>query len=169
MTGAGAKRQRSQRSDPYQVSRYQCYPFPVNVTFSWAACRLLFHHGDRCPEQAMGAHLTRGRLFSRKVRAEATRRTRDPHVTRAKQTHETMKKSIVAAVISVALVLGGVFLFAQTSQTQSVTEGHSKESKLAVVWTVGDPDVANRVPGRGLVVGFKGAHARGPSRRGPRS
>jgi hypothetical protein len=56
-----------------------------------------------------------------------------------------MKKSIVAAVITIALVLGGAFLFAQSTQTPSVTEGQNKDSRLAVVWTSGDPDVAHRV------------------------
>ena len=56
-----------------------------------------------------------------------------------------MKKSIVAAMITVALAVGGVFLFAQSTQTPSVTEGQNKGSKLAVVWTSGDPDVAHRV------------------------
>ena len=56
-----------------------------------------------------------------------------------------MKKSIIAALVTAALIAGGAFLFAQTSQTQSVTEGRGQESKLAVVWTSGDPDVAHRV------------------------
>ena len=56
-----------------------------------------------------------------------------------------MKKSIIAALVTAALIAGGAFLFAQTSQTQSVTEGHDQDSKLAVVWTSGDPDVAHRV------------------------
>lgn len=56
-----------------------------------------------------------------------------------------MKKSIVAVVIAVALVATGVFLFAQSPQTPSITERQNIDSKLAVVWTSGDPDVAHRV------------------------
>ncbi|MGO9203000.1 MAG: DsrE family protein [Limisphaerales bacterium] len=56
-----------------------------------------------------------------------------------------MKKSIAAAVMTIALGVGGVFLSAQPAQTPSVTEEQNKESKLAVIWTSGDADVAHRV------------------------
>ena len=51
------------------------------------------------------------------LKAEATGRTRAPHVTRAKRTHGIMKNSIIAAVMITALTVGGVFLFAQSTQT----------------------------------------------------
>jgi len=56
-----------------------------------------------------------------------------------------MKKTIVAAIIAIVLIAGGAFLFAQSPQTPRPTEGQNNDSKLAVVWTSGDPDVANRV------------------------
>lgn len=56
-----------------------------------------------------------------------------------------MKKSIAAAVMTIALGVGGVFLSAQPAQTSSVTEEQNKESRLAVIWTSGDADVAHRV------------------------
>jgi len=59
--------------------------------------------------------------------------------------HEIMKKTIVAAIITIALIAGGAFLCAQSPQTPSTTEGRNQDSKLAVVWTSGDPDVAHRV------------------------
>jgi len=56
-----------------------------------------------------------------------------------------MKKSIPAAVMTAALVLGGLFLSAEPAQPPNMTEGQKMDSKLAVVWTSGDPDVAHRV------------------------
>jgi hypothetical protein len=56
-----------------------------------------------------------------------------------------MKKTIVAAMIAVALIAGGAFLFAQSTQTPSTPQSQNNDSKLAVVWTSGDPDVAHRV------------------------
>ena len=57
-----------------------------------------------------------------------------------------MKKSMLAAIIiAVALVVAGAFLFAQSIQSPSATDKQDNESKLAVVWTSGDPDVAHRV------------------------
>jgi hypothetical protein len=52
-----------------------------------------------------------------------------------------MRKS-VAVVIALAFVTGAL-LFAQAPKPSGITE--SQESRLAVVWTSGDPDVAHRV------------------------
>jgi hypothetical protein len=55
-----------------------------------------------------------------------------------------MKKSIVIVVMIAALALvGGVLLFAQAPKPLNTAE--SQDSKLAVVWTSGDPEVAHRV------------------------
>jgi hypothetical protein len=55
-----------------------------------------------------------------------------------------MRKSIAVAVIATALAfVTGALLFAQAPKPSSTAE--SQESRLAVVWTSGDPDVAHRV------------------------
>ena len=55
-----------------------------------------------------------------------------------------MRKSITVAVIAIALAfVTGALLFAQALKPSSMAE--SQESRLAVVWTSGDPDVAHRV------------------------
>jgi hypothetical protein len=53
-----------------------------------------------------------------------------------------MRKSIAVAVIAIAFVTGAL-LFAQAPKSPSRAE--AQESRLAVVWTSGDPDVAHRV------------------------
>jgi hypothetical protein len=55
-----------------------------------------------------------------------------------------MRKSIAVSVIATALAfVTGALLFAQAPKASSLAE--SQESRLAVVWTSGDPDVAHRV------------------------
>ena len=56
-----------------------------------------------------------------------------------------MKKSILITITSVVLLLGGAFLVAQPAKVPSASEPSEKDSRLAVIWTSGDPDVAYRV------------------------
>ena len=55
-----------------------------------------------------------------------------------------MKKSIAALFIIAGLaLLGGAWLYAQTTNSASPTE--VQNSRLAIVWSSGDPEVAHRV------------------------
>jgi hypothetical protein len=55
-----------------------------------------------------------------------------------------MKKTIAAVMMTAALALvGGALLFAQAPKPLIAVE--VQDSKLAVVWTSGDPEVAHRV------------------------
>jgi hypothetical protein len=65
-------------------------------------------------------------------------------MSRAKPTKGFMKKSIVVATITIALaLLGGVLMFAQAPKPLNAAK--VQDSKLAVVWTSGDPEVAHRM------------------------
>ncbi len=55
-----------------------------------------------------------------------------------------MKKSIVALLIIAGLaLLGGAWLYAQS--TNSASPAEVQNSRLAIVWSSGDPEVAHRV------------------------